>query len=83
MVRAMASVPALSRLQIVISAMPEEMVRRDYPGYAAFLQKPFRLTKAAALLSRLPSDRAEAFVNIGQDLVHVLGDDAEPLAEPV
>jgi CheY-like chemotaxis protein len=56
MVRAMASVPDLSRLKIVVmSAMPEEMVGCDYPGYAAFLQKPFRLTEVAALLSRLLS----------------------------
>jgi CheY-like chemotaxis protein len=54
MVRAMAKDPALSGIRVVaMSAMPEETVGLEYPRYAAFLHKPFRLTEVTRLLSRL------------------------------
>lgn len=49
--RADARIPATP--VVVMSALPEKQVGPDYPDYAAFLSKPFRLLEVVSLVDRL------------------------------
>jgi CheY-like chemotaxis protein len=54
LLRAMHADPRLASLPIIlVSAMPEAVVRARCPGYSAFLRKPFGFEELLALLARL------------------------------
>jgi CheY-like chemotaxis protein len=59
LLRAMHGEPRLTNVPVIlVSAMPEAVVRARCPGYAAFLRKPFGFEALLVLLARLFGESA-------------------------